>query len=75
MIPDDTDDVLAMAAHWYGCLLTARPTLLDHNTTEATRHRLMKLLIADARVMKELASIMQQPTPPPVVLEGQDDAE
>mgnify|MGYP007069499330 CR=1 FL=1 len=74
MSPDDTDDVLAMAAHWYGCLLTARPNLLDHNTTEATRHRLMKVLLADARTLTAMSE-SKQPTPPPVVLEGQDDAE
>ena len=73
MNPDDTDDVLAMAAHWYGCLLTARPNLLDHNTTEATRHRLMKVLLADARTLTAMSE--SKPTPPPVVLEGQDDAE
>lgn len=74
MSPDDTDDVLAMAAHWYGCLLTARPSLLDHNTTEATRHRLMKVLLADARTLTAMTT-SKQSAPPPVVLEGQDDAE
>jgi hypothetical protein len=72
VIPDDTDDVLAMAAHWYGCLLTARPNLLDHNTTEATRHRLMKVLLADARTLTAMSE--SKPPQPPVVLEGQDEA-
>ncbi len=51
---DDAADLLAMVTHWYGCLLTARPGLLDHNTPDADRHRLMKKLAADAKTLTRL---------------------
>lgn len=75
---DHRADVLSIAAHWYGCVLTARPTLTDHNTDEKYRLRMMKLLVADAESLIEFVYGKGDDTTtlpvPPVVLSGQDDA-
>lgn len=51
---DDRADLLAMVTHWYGCVLSAEPKLLDHNTPFSTRVRIMKVLVADAECLVEL---------------------
>lgn len=76
---DHRADVLSMAANWYGCVLAARPNLLDNAAaTERERHRVMKVLIADAEALTELVYGRDDdpPTLPvqPVVLSGQDEA-
>lgn len=48
------DTLLTIVANWYGSYLMGRPTVLDHNAGDTNRHRTMKVLLADAKVLLDL---------------------
>ena len=73
--PDDhRADVMALVSHWYGCVLSGRPNLLDHQASERERHRVMRVLIADAESLIETVYGDDAPTtlPAGVVLDAQE---
>lgn len=58
---EDRFDELTLVAQWYGHVLAARPTMLDHNADPAARVRVMKVLLADAQALLSMGDGRESP--------------